>query len=165
MSANRSNAGPTAGLSRRGALGRLGAAVAGAAGLAAAERRATAAQEATPTGTIAVPADFKVVLHAAEEQHWPYVRSNLTNLTQEWPRARIRVVVDGTAVYPLQGENDLTPDLAAAARAGVEFQVCPNALREHRIDPATLPAFVQIKLGGVVALVAAQREGYAYVKP
>jgi intracellular sulfur oxidation DsrE/DsrF family protein len=118
---------------------------------------------ATPAA--AVPADFKVVFHAAQEQHWPYIRSNLENLTQEWPHARLRVVVDGSAVYSLQGENDLTKALAAAAAAGVEFEVCPNALREHQIDPATLPAFAHVGLGGVVSLVVAQQAGYAYVKP
>ena len=168
MRADHGGAASAAGVSRRGALGRLGAAAAGALGCpwaSAALSRPAAAQEATPVDTAGVPADFKVVLHVSEEQHWPYVRSNLANLTQEWPRARIRVVVDGTAVYTLQGENDLASALAAAAAAGVEFQVCPNALREHGIDPATIPAFAQVKLGGVVALVAAQQEGFAYVKP
>ena len=153
-----------AGVSRRGALGRLGAALAGAAGLAG-FGRAVAAQEAPPAGTPAVPDDFAVVLHAAEEQNWPYVLSNLANLTREWPRARIRVVVDGTAVYPLQGESDLTIELAKAAAAGVTVEICPNALRDHAIDPAAMPTYAQISLGGVVALVAAQRDGFAYVKP
>ncbi len=57
------------------------------------------AQDATPAGTAAVPEDFKVVLHAGQEQNWPYVLSNLKNLTEEWPNAQIRVVVDGSAVY------------------------------------------------------------------
>jgi intracellular sulfur oxidation DsrE/DsrF family protein len=134
------------------------------AGVAALGRPA-AAQDGSPAPDAAVPADFKVVLHVAQEQHWPYVRSNLANLTQDWPRARIRVVVDGTAVYSLQGENDLTTALASAAAAGVEFEVCPNALREHQIDPSAMPSYAVINLGGVVALVTAQREGFAYVKP
>ena len=116
---------------------------------------------ATPT----IPADFKVVLHAAEVQNWPYVLSNLRNLTQEWPRARLRVVVDGSAVTSLQGANNLTAELDKFAGAGVELQVCPNALHEHGIDPGTIPTFAQTSLGGVVALVLAQHEGFAYVKP
>ncbi|MBW3634626.1 MAG: DsrE family protein [Chloroflexi bacterium] len=121
--------------------------------------------QAEPAGTPVVSPDFKVVLHAAEEQNWPYVLSNLRNLTQEWPRAHLRVVVDGTAVYTLQGENDLTTELATMNAAGVEVQVCPNALREHQIDPTTIPSYARTSLGGVVALVLAQREGFAYVKP
>jgi intracellular sulfur oxidation DsrE/DsrF family protein len=122
---------------------------------------ASPAVAATPT----IPADFKVVLHAAEVQNWPYVLSNLRNLTQEWPRAQLRVVVDGSAVTSLQGTNNLTTEFAEFAEAGVQLQVCPNALREHGIDPATIPAFAKTSLGGVVALVVAQHEGFSYVKP
>jgi intracellular sulfur oxidation DsrE/DsrF family protein len=125
---------------------------------------AVAAQEATPASS-AVPPDFKVVLHAAEEQNWQYVLSNLRNLTQEWPQAQLRVVVDGSAVLNLQGDNVITNELAKVVGAGVQLFVCPNALREHQIDPATIPAYARTDLGGVVALVLAQREGYVYVKP
>jgi intracellular sulfur oxidation DsrE/DsrF family protein len=152
-------AGRDAGWSRRRALQTAGVAVVTAAGIA--EHALDVGAQATPT----IPADFKVVLHAAEIQNWPYVLSNLRNLTQEWPRAQLRVVVDGSAVTSLQGENNLTTDLTQFARAGVELQVCPNALREHGIDPATIPAFAQTSLGGVVALVVAHHEGFVYVKP
>ena len=154
-----------AGLTRRDAMKRIGGTVGAAAGLAVSGREAAAAMQAEPAGTPVVPPDFKVVLHAAEEQNWPYVLSNLRNLTQEWPRAHLRVVVDGTAVYTLQGENNLTAELAKLDAAGVEVHVCPNALREHQIDPATIPSYAQTSLGGVVALVLAQHEGFAYVKP
>lgn len=147
------------GLSRRGVAAALVAA--GLAGIGP----ETMAQEATPASASPVPADFKVVLHASSPTHWPYVLSNLDNLRQQWPQAKIRVVVDGTAVYGLQGTTDVSTKLGQAAAAGVEIQVCPNALKEHGIDPATVPSYAQISLGGVVALVAAQRAGYAYVKP
>jgi len=38
-------------------------------------------------------------------------------------------------------------------------------LREHQIDPASIPSYALTDLGGVVALVQAQLEGFAYVKP
>ena len=154
----------TTSVTRRGALKRMGATVAVAGAMAPAARLA-AAQEGTPAGTPVVPPDFRVVLHAAEEQHWVYVLSNLRNLTQEWPEARLRVVVDGSAVFNLQGENAITRELGKVVTAGVEVQVCPNALREHEIDAASIPPYAQTTLGGVVALVLAQREGFVYVKP
>ena len=156
--------GAVSGLTRRDAVKSIGGTV-GAVGIALHQREAAVARQADPAATPVVPPDFKVVLHAAEEQHWVYVLSNLRNLTQEWPHAHLRVVVDGTAVYTLQGENNLTTELATMAAAGVEVQVCPNALREHQIDPATIPAYATITLGGVVALVVAHHEGYVYVKP
>lgn len=161
-------AGWGAGWSRRRALQSAGAALFTAVGIAehapdaaAQDPAGSPAAAATPT----IPADFKVVLHAAEVQNWQYVLSNVRNLTQEWPRARLRVVVDGSAVTSLQGANNLTAELATFAAAGVELQVCPNALHEHGIDPATIPTFAKTDLGGVVALVLAQHEGFAYVKP
>src|SRR5215212_1846657 len=160
-------AGRVAGWSRRRALQSAGAALVTAVGIA---EHAPDAMAQDPTGSPAaatptIPADFKVVLHAAEVQNWQYVLSNLRNLTQEWPRARLRVVVDGSAVTSLQGANNLTAELDTFAKAGVELQVCPNALHEHGIDPATIPTFAKTDLGGVVALVLAQHEGFAYVKP
>ena len=155
------------GWSRRRALQSAGAALAAAVGIvehapdAAAQSAAGSPAAATPM----VPADFKVVLHAAEVENWPYVLSNLKNLTQEWPQAQLRVVVDGSAVTSLQGANNLTTELAQLAAIGVELQVCPNALREHRIDLDTIPTYAQTRLGGVVALVLAHQEGLVYVKP
>jgi intracellular sulfur oxidation DsrE/DsrF family protein len=119
---------------------------------------------ATPSDA-SIPPDFKVVLHAAEVENWQFVLSNARNLTTEWPRARLRVVVDGSAVTALQGENNLTIELGTLATQGVVVQICPNALHEHDINPATVPTYAQTTLGGVVALVLAQHEGYAYVKP
>lgn len=152
------------GLSRRGALRGLGWTVAAAAGMAE-FGRSSLAQDATPDAAAEVPPDFKVVLHAAQEQHWHYVLSNLKNLTREWPRAHLRVVVDGSAVVNLQGTNNLTHELAGLIDQGIELDICPNALKEHKIDPADTPFEAYVGLGGVVALVVASREGYVYVKP
>jgi uncharacterized protein len=156
------NLGQGAGWSRRRALQSAGVALVTAVGIA---EHAPGAVAQTPAATPTIPADFKVVLHAAEVENWPYVLSNLRNLTQEWPRAQLRVVVDGSAVTSLQGENNLTAELAQLAGVGVQLQVCPNALHEHGIDPGTILTFAQTNLGGVVALVLAQHEGFAYVKP
>jgi intracellular sulfur oxidation DsrE/DsrF family protein len=57
----------------------------------------------------------------------------------------------------LQGENAVTKELIQLS-IGFELQVCPNALREHQIDPATIPPFATTSLGGVVALVLANSE-------
>jgi intracellular sulfur oxidation DsrE/DsrF family protein len=162
------NSGQTLNVTRRTAV-RRGALAAGiVAGLAQVATPVAAAQDSTPGATpsdASIPADFRVVLHAAEVENWEFVLSNLRNLTTEWPLARLRVVVDGSAVTALQGENDLTTELGTMAAKGVMVQICPNALREHNIDVATVPSYAQTSLGGVVALVLAQHEGYAYVKP
>ena len=161
---NRDLTGALPELTRREALAGLGWTLATATGLVASGQSAMA-QHATPAALPTVPPDFRVVLHASQEQHWVYVLSNLKNLTQEWPKAHLRVVADGTSVLVLEGKNAVTNELTSLVALGVELQVCPNALHEHQIDPASIPSYAQIGLGGVVALVVAQREGFAYVKP
>ena len=81
------------------------------------------------------------------------------------PDAKLRLVVDGGGVYLLAGVNDTTPLFAKYAADGVEFQACHNALREKKIDPASVPAGVKVVPAGVVALTESQRDGYAYIKP
>jgi intracellular sulfur oxidation DsrE/DsrF family protein len=145
-------------LSRRRAIG----VAALAAGLTAAEPR-VAAQEATPTS--GVPADFKVVLHAAQADHWVYVQSNIENVMRNWPSARVRVVVDGNAVSSLLCESHLTTALARAIDGGLELYICPNALAEHGIPADAISLRANLELGGIIALVAAHNDGYVYVKP
>lgn len=134
-------------------------------GASSVPRGAALAQDATPVAIPDVPSDFKVVLHAAEEQNWAYVLSNLDNLTTEWPQAHLRVVVDGSAVYTLASDNDLSAHLAELAAKGVEVHVCPNALKEHKIDPSEIGPYALTNLGGVVALVQASNQGFVYIKP
>ena len=143
------------------------AAGAGMVALGAAGRRPlrTLAQDATPAAVADVPNDFKVVLHAAQEQDWIYVLSNLDNLTEEWPEASLRVVIDGSSVYTLASDNDLSAHLGELADKGVRVHVCPNALKEHQIDVSAIPSWAITDLGGVVALVQAMNQGFHYIKP
>ena len=157
----RLNGGISGRLSRRLAVGRVGAGIAGAA-LGVGGHRAVA-QNATPAG--GQGAGLKVVLHVSDPDGWPPALSNLHNLTTEFSAMEVRVVVDGGGVYLFQGENDLTSELRTVAEAGVVIQACHNALHEKQIDPDTMPSFVQVVPGGVPALVEAQNEGYRYVKP
>lgn len=150
---------------RRAAIRSGSAALVAAAGIAGLRAGAIAQDAATPEATPDIPPDFKVVLHAAQVQNWPFVLSNLRNLADQWPRAHVRVVADGSAVVGLQGENVLTRELADLSGKGVEVRVCPNALHDQGIPRDAVPAFVEIRFGGVVEMVIAQREGFAYVKP
>lgn len=147
-------------LSRRRAVN-LAVAAASVAVIGARPR--VAAQPATPiTG---VPADFKVVLHAAQADHWVYVQSNVENVMRDWPAAKVRVVVDGNAVNSLLGESNLTTALARAIVGGLDLFICPNALEEHGIPADSISLDADLSLGGIIALIAAHNDGYVYVKP
>jgi uncharacterized protein len=152
----------TADLSRRSALhlavGGLAAGVVASAGVSA---------DAQPAAAPVSPArgPLKIVFHVSDPDGWGPALSNVRNMVAQYPDAKLRVVADGGGVYLLAGASDLTPQFPKYAAAGVEFQACHNALREKRIDPASVPAGVKVVPAGVVALAESQREGYAYVKP
>lgn len=141
---------------RRDAL-RQGAAA--AAGLLVA---GTAAGQ-TPAAPATRP--LQIVLHVSAADAWGPALSNANNLSAQHPSIKVRVVIDGSGVYGLQGNNDLTTLMATCARGGVQFEACNNALNEKKIAPASLPAFVKVVPAGVIALAQAQADGYAYVKP
>jgi intracellular sulfur oxidation DsrE/DsrF family protein len=107
----------------------------------------------------------KIVLHVSDPDGWPPALSNARNLAQKYPAVKVRVIADGGGVYGFQGSNDLVSAMAAAAKAGVEFQACHNALDEKRIAATSLPSFVKVVPAGVIALAEAQADGFAYVKP
>jgi hypothetical protein len=145
-------------LSRRAAL-RLGAG-----GVAVTVATAAASGEAQ-TAKAAAKRPLKIVFHVSDPDGWGPALSNVRNMVAQRPEAKLRLVVDGSGVYLLQGVSDLTPLFAKYADAGVEFQACHNALNEKKIDPAALPRGIKVVPAAVVALAEAQQEGYAYIKP
>jgi uncharacterized protein len=111
------------------------------------------------------PQPLKIALHVGDADHWTAALSNIKNLVAQHPNAQLRVIADGSGVYMLQGQNDLSPLLQKYAALGVEFQACHNALNEKQIPLGSLPSFIQVVPAGVVALSEAQYAGYAYIKP
>ena len=109
--------------------------------------------------------DLKLVLHVSEADRWHAALSNLVNLTALDDRPEVRVVVNGSAVYVLQGEHDQLAHMARTAAAGVTFQICNNSLKAHDIPTENLPDWAQTVPAGVLALAEAQRGGFAYIKP
>jgi intracellular sulfur oxidation DsrE/DsrF family protein len=109
--------------------------------------------------------DLKIVLHVDQRGGWPSVLSHLLDLIRDYPEAKVRVVVNGDAVYAFRGPTDVSRQLEQIAGAGVQLQVSADSMLEHRLDPATLPDYVKMVPVGIVALAQAQHEGFAYVKP
>lgn len=109
--------------------------------------------------------DLNVVLHVSEADRWHAALGNLANLSALDDRPEVRVVVNGSAVYVLQGQHDQLGHMAKAAAAGVTFQVCRNSLRAHGIPESALPEWAAPVPNGVLALAGAQRDGFAYIRP
>ena len=149
-------------VSRRSAL-RVGAASLAAGLVAGAAVRADAQPAPAPSSPAKGP--LKIVFHVSDPDGWAPALSNVRNMVAQYPDAKLRLVVDGGGIYLLAGPSDMTPLFAKLAAAGVEFQACHNALREKKIDPASVPPGVKVVPAGVVALAESQRDGYAYIKP
>ena len=75
---------------------------------------------------------YDYILHVSDVARWPAALSNLGNLTQLGLAKGIVVIVNGTGVYALQGANDWTAQMEAAARAAAI-----PAIREWTKDGAT----------------------------
>ena len=107
---------------------------------------------------------YDYILHVSDVARWPAALSNLGNLTQLGLAHGIVVIVNGTGVYALQGANDWTAQMEAAARAGVDFFACARSLANHEFVEGTLPGW----LGQVPAAIPAIREwtkdGATYIK-
>ncbi|MDO4262984.1 MAG: DsrE family protein [Deinococcus sp.] len=107
----------------------------------------------------------KVVLHISEADRWHAALGNLVNLTALDDQPEVRVVVNGSAVYALQGQHDWLDHMTKAAARGVTFQVCRNSLKAHDIPERALPDWASTVPNGVIALAEAQHQGFAYIKP
>ncbi len=107
----------------------------------------------------------RVVFHVDDEARWPVALRNFPNLRADSPDASVRVVANGSAVAAFKAEEAEIQPFVEAARDGLRFELCGNALRANDIDLSQLPAFVTVVPAGVLTLALAQHEGYAYIKP
>ena len=55
------------------------------------------------------------LLHVTQADRWPAVISNLRNLADQGRSSRVRVMINGTAIYAVQGDNDWTEAMREAA--------------------------------------------------
>jgi uncharacterized protein len=109
--------------------------------------------------------ELKIVLHIDQGDRWPAALGNAGNVMRDHPDAKLRIIANGLAVYAFLGTSDLANRMAEQAAGGVEFQVCANALREHTVEPESLPPYARVVPSGVVAVAEAQADGFAYLKP
>jgi uncharacterized protein len=124
---------------------------------------ASEADEAGKKTPVSKP--IKIVLHVSDADGWAAAFSNLKNLTSQYPTVKLRVIVDGSGIYMMQGVTDMSAQFQKYSSIGVEFQACNNALKEKQILPSALPGFVQVIPAAVIAIAESQYSGYAYIKP
>ncbi len=105
------------------------------------------------------------VLHVSQADRWPAALSNLANMTELGLAAAITVMINGTAIYAIQGTNDWTAAMERAAAAGVAFEVCSRSVANHALPVKTLPSWFRIVPAAIPAIAEYVSSGATYIKP
>ena len=92
-------------------------------------------------------------------------RVNLRNLANQGLSRRVRVMINGTAIYAVQGDNDWTEAMREAAQDGAVFEICSRSVANHRLPPQTLPEWLTTVDAAIPAIARYTAEGWTYVKP
>ncbi len=100
-----------------------------------------------------------------EADRWPAALSNLNNMIEQNRADQIIVVINGTAIYVLQGDNDWTQAMKKAADHGTAFVVCERSIRNHKIARESLPTWCGTVPAAIPAIGELTQQGLAYIKP
>ncbi len=107
----------------------------------------------------------RYLLHITQADRWPAVLSNLGNLTELSLAGHVTVMINGTAIYAVQGSNDWTAAMERAAQAGARFEICERSMSNHGIHPDTLPGWITPIWAAVPVIAEHMAQGYVYIKP
>lgn len=112
---------------------------------------------------------YRVIFHINEEDKWPTVLGNVSNLLADLHDKEMDVIVlaNGSSVhsYTKVAEKSHTKKLQQLADKGVQFKACNNSLKAQALEAEDLLTAVSIVPVGVTELVIRQQAGYAYIKP
>jgi len=107
----------------------------------------------------------RYLLHMTQADRWPAALSNLGNLRQLGFAENVTVLINGTAIYAVQGSNDWTEAMRAAAEDGVRFEICERSLANHGFPPDSIPSWMTPIWAAVPVVAEHLADGYAYIKP
>ncbi|NDR53956.1 CoA biosynthesis protein CoaBC [Actinomyces sp. 565] len=107
----------------------------------------------------------RFVLHVSQADRWPAALSNRANMTELGFAEAITVMVNGTAIYAIQGANDWTSAMERAAAAGGTFEVCSRSVANHSLPVESLPPWFRVVPAAIPAIAEHVRAGATYIKP
>jgi len=109
--------------------------------------------------------DDRYLLHISECDRWPAALGNLRSLCDQGLGRQVTVVINGTAIFAVQGPNDWTGAMERAAHQGVAFEICSRSLASHEVPPETLPAWITPVPSAMPAIAGHVADGFVYIKP
>jgi uncharacterized protein len=131
----------------------------------------SAEQSTRPERSGEEPVQYRAVIHVDQEgdQVFKMALGNVANLLEAITGQEHEVVVlfNGPAVGLLTEARAMhfRDRIQSLAKQGVRFEVCNNALTRSGISRESLIPESQVIPAGIVALIALQEQGFAYVKP
>ena len=120
---------------------------------------------ALPAVESRVMGESRCLLHVTQADRWPAVISNLRNLADQGLSPRVRVMINGTAIYAVQGVNDWTEAMRESTRDGAVFEICSRSVANHGLPRETLPPWLTLVDAAIPAIAECIAEGWTYIKP
>ena len=74
-------------------------------------------------------------------------------------------MINGTAIYAVQGQNDWTESMQRAAAAGARFEICSRSISNHKFPEKTLPEWITPIWAAVPVIAEHVNEGFTYIRP
>lgn len=105
------------------------------------------------------------LLHVTEADRWSAGLSNVNNLCQLGLAENVIVLINGTGIYAIQGNNDWTQAMSCAADQGVRFEVCERSLTNHGFPAGSIPNFIHPIWAAVPVIAGHVADGFTYIKP
>jgi intracellular sulfur oxidation DsrE/DsrF family protein len=110
----------------------------------------------------------KVVIQVSDSNPatWNLALNNAKNFQAATKgEAIIEVVAYGPGIGMLTADSEVANRVTEAADSGVKLAACGNTMRAKKLTKEDMNSKVDIVPGGVVEIVARQKDGYSYIRP
>lgn len=122
------------------------------------------------TGCASTPDREKVVFHVSDNDpgKWNLTLNNVENVQDAFggpDKVDVEVVVYGPGINMLKAESTAGNRVNAAAKRNVQIVACETTMRKAKLTKADMNPNIGYVPGGVIELMARQKQGWAYVRP
>lgn len=122
------------------------------------------------TGCASTPDREKVVFHLSDNDpgKWNLTLNNVENVQDAFggpDKVDVEVVVYGPGINMLKAESTAGNRVNAAAKRNVQIVACETTMRKAKLTKADMNPNIGYVPGGVIELMARQKQGWAYVRP
>ncbi len=108
---------------------------------------------------------MKVLLHLDQMDQAVTLINVAEELVKAEPDADIQVVVHGAAIIRLRRDDNLSADFRRIMDRGVRVGICNmSMLRKGVLHDSLLSGVELIPEGGILRILALQKQGYSYIK-